>query len=45
MLKDGYGSEIQMIRGNIIISPALDLILRPGRNIIGTIPGLTSLTS
>lgn len=32
-LCDGYGSEIRMSRGNIYISPALDLFLRPGRDI------------
>lgn len=30
---DGYGSEIRMSRGNIYISPALDLQLRPGRDL------------
>ena len=30
---DGYGSEIRMCRGNIYISPALDLVLRPGRDL------------
>lgn len=29
---DGYGSEIRMTRGNIIISSAADVILRPGRD-------------
>jgi len=31
-LCDGYGSEIRMSRGNIYISPALDLYIRPGRD-------------
>lgn len=30
---DGYGSEIRMSRGNIYISPALDLFMRPGRDL------------
>ena len=30
---DGYGSEIRMSKGNIYISPALDLIMRPGRDL------------
>lgn len=30
---DGYGSEIRMTRGNIYISPAFDLFLRPGRDL------------
>lgn len=29
---DGYGSEIRMCRGNIYISPALDLHMRTGRD-------------
>ena len=33
VIYDGYGSEIRMYRGNIIISPAVDLIFRPGRDI------------
>ena len=32
-LRDGYGSEIRMSHGNIYISPALDLHLRPGRDL------------
>ena len=32
-LCDGYGSEIRMSRGAIHISPALDLHLRPGRDL------------
>jgi len=32
-LRDGYGSEIRMSMGNIYISPALDLFLRPGRDL------------
>lgn len=31
-LCDGYGSEIRMSRGNIYISPALDCLVRPGRD-------------
>lgn len=31
-LKDGYGSEIRMCRGNIYLSPALDLLVRTGRD-------------
>lgn len=31
-LYDGYGSEIRMTRGNIIISAAADVIVRPGRD-------------
>lgn len=32
VLYDGYGSEIRMTRGNIIISAASDVICRPGRD-------------
>jgi len=38
LLADGYGSEIRMSRGNIIISPALDLQLRPGRDLSAMVP-------
>ena len=31
-ISDGYGSEIRMVRGRIIISPSTDLELRPGRD-------------
>ena len=30
---DGYGSEIRMSRGNIYISAALDVFIRPGRDL------------
>ena len=42
---DGYGSEIRMSRGNIYISPALDLFLRPGRNLQAMTPGHQSFNS
>ena len=42
---DGYGSEIRMCRGNIYISPALDLIMRPGRDFSVMAPGHLSLNS
>ena len=32
VLYDGYGSEIRMSRGNIIISSAADVTVRPGRD-------------
>lgn len=38
LICDGYGSEIRMSRGNIYISPALDLIFRPGRDLYGMTP-------
>lgn len=38
LLCDGYGSEIRMSRGNIYISPALDLIARPGRDMSAMVP-------
>lgn len=43
LLKDGYGSEIRMSQGNIYISPALDLQLRPGRDMWGLVPRHLSL--
>ena len=45
LLKDGYGSEIRMSQGNIYISPALDLQLRPGRDMWGLIPRHMALDS
>ena len=38
LICDGYGSEIRMTRGNIYISPALDLLLRPGRDLSTMVP-------
>ena len=38
LISDGYNSEIRMSRGNITISPALDLILRPGRDLSAMVP-------
>lgn len=38
LICDGYGSEIRMSRGNIYISPALDLFLRPGRDLSTMVP-------
>ena len=38
LICDGYGSEIRMSQGNIYISPALDLQLRPGRDMWGLVP-------
>ena len=45
LIGDGYGSEIRMSRGNIIISPALDLIQRPGRDLSAVVPGHLSMNS
>lgn len=38
LIADGYGSEIRMSRGNIYISPALDLFFRPGRDLSSMVP-------
>ena len=38
LICDGYGSEIRMSRGNIYIGPALDLFLRPGRDLSTMVP-------
>lgn len=45
LLTDGYGSEIRMSRGNIYISPALDLFLRPGRDLSAMVPRHQSYNS
>lgn len=37
-LRDGYGSEIRMDRGNIIIAPAADLKIQPGRDSVEWVP-------
>ena len=42
---DGYGSEIRMSRGNIYISPALDLFFRPGRDMSAMVSRHMSLNS
>lgn len=39
LLNDGHGSEIRMHRGSITISPAVDLKLAPGRDIVEIVPG------
>ena len=44
-ISDGYGSEIRMCRGNIYISPALDLVFRPGRHMYSMVPGYLSLNT
>lgn len=38
LICDGYGSEIRLSQGQIIISPALDLQLRPGRDMWSLVP-------
>ena len=44
-LKDGWGSQITMSRGNIYISSALDTFIRPGRDLV-MMPGRhTSISS
>lgn len=45
LLKDGYGSEIRLSQGNIYISPALDLFLRPGRDLSAMVPRHQSFNS
>lgn len=45
LICDGYGSEIRMSRGNIYISPALDLFLRPGRDLSAMVPHYLSFNS
>lgn len=45
LICDGYGSEIRMSQGHIYISPALDLQLRPGRDMWGLVPRHMALDS
>lgn len=45
ILRDGHGSEIRMIGGDIIISPARDLRLRPGQGLQQIVPGTAVLTA
>lgn len=45
VLYDGYGSEIRMTRGNIIISAAADVILRPGRDLHAMVGGHLALVA
>lgn len=45
LISDGYGSEIRMSRGNVYISPALDLFLRPGRDLSAMTPRHQSLNA
>lgn len=44
-IKDGWGSQIRMTNGNIIISSALDTIIRPGRDLINLVPRRAQITS
>lgn len=44
-IKDGWGSQIRLTRGNIIISSALDTFIRPGRDLIQLIPRLKQTTT
>jgi hypothetical protein len=39
LIKDGYGSSITMGRGNITVSPAKDLMLQVGQDMVGIIGG------
>lgn len=38
IIKDGWGSQIRMFGGNIYISPALDIFMRPGRDFMTLVP-------
>ena len=44
-IKDGWGSQIRMSRGNIILSSALDTFIRPGRDCIELVPRLKQITT
>lgn len=45
ILSDGVGSEIRFEGGNIVISPAADLRIQPGRDMTATVPRTLSLFS
>ena len=45
LIKDGWGSQIRMTGGNIIISSALDTFIRPGRDLIELVPRLKQTTA
>lgn len=45
VIKDGYGSSITMGRGNIVISPAKDLMLQVGQDIAGIVGGEVNVSS
>lgn len=45
ILRDGHGSEIRMVDGDIILSPARDLRLRPGQGLQQIVPGTAVLTA
>ena len=45
LICDGYGSEIRMSRGNIYLSPALDLISLPGRDFSAMVPRHASINA
>jgi hypothetical protein len=45
VLGDGYGAEIRMQKGNIILSSAADIIAQPGRDFKAKVPGNTIINS
>lgn len=45
VISDGYGAEIRLEGGNITLSPAGDLRILPGRDVIGIVPGKTEYVS
>ena len=45
IISDGTGSEIRMEGGHIILSPAVDLRLQPGRDMSATVPRFASVFS
>lgn len=44
-IKDGWGSQIRMVGGNIIISSALDTFIRPGRDCVQLVPRYKETTA
>lgn len=45
VITDGHGAEIRLEGGNITLSPAGDLRILPGRDVLGIVPGKTSILS
>lgn len=45
VISDGTGSEIRLEGGHIILSPAVDFRIQPGRDMVATIPRFLSLFS
>lgn len=45
LIKDGWGSQIRMTKGNVYITSALDTFIQPGRDCIQLVPRNKSVTT